>query len=390
MEKNAERIPAVDAIRGMALLGILYVHMHDGYNGFSSAGGTGWWNEAATWIYAELFLAKAYLVFSFLFGLSFALQLGRAEARGRDVRLRFLWRLALLFLFGIVNTLFYGGDILMVFAVFGAVLVPFWRVRASLAAGVAALLSLHLPFLFDACRGGESCLSPLCRLLDGLVRPMPDAATASWGALARWNMTDGLPARLSYMISSGRLCSMLAMFLWGMLAGRAGLYGTSPGARRFWKRAGCASCAGAALFLLLEAAAPFASLPAWEKTLAAWRNMAEAMLFLSVCFLVLNRPAWAKASLPFRAAGRASLSCYVGQSVLGTMLLFGWGAGLGSTLTAGTNALLVVAIFAVQCVVCLWWLRRYRFGPLEWLWRSATYGRMQPLRKRESTAPAAR
>lgn len=382
MGNGLQRLPAIDAIRGLALFGILYVHLHDCYNGYPSAGGIGWWNEAASWVYREVFLAKAYLVFSFLFGLGFALQLGRAEARGVDFRGRFLWRLVLLLAFGMVNTLFYGGDILMVFAVFGAVLVPCWRVRSGVLAGVALLLTAQLPRLADAlCGMPGGCVAPLTQILDARVGPMPDCMTSSWAAIACWNMTDGLVARLSYLISSGRLGSILAMLLWGLLVGRCGLATGSVWAKRFWVR--CAAGALVALGVLSWVAAEVVEgsrfhPAAWEAAVGAWKNDAAVALFLSVCFLVLDREALHGWFAPFRAAGRMSLSCYIGQSVVGTMLLFGWGAGLAPRLTALESALWCAGLFALQACLCRWWLRRYRFGPLEWLWRSATYGRVQP------------
>lgn len=380
MGSDRQRVPAIDAIRGMALLGILYVHLHDGYNGFPPAGGQGGWNVAANWIYSELFLAKAYLIFSFLFGLGFALQLGRAEARGHDLRGRFLWRLVLLFGFGIVNTLFYGGDILMVFAVFGAMLVPFWRVRPPFAVAAALLLSVQCPFVYDALSGEGSCLLSVCRVLDSHVSPMPDAAASSWATLARWNVTDGLWARLSYMIASGRLGAMLAMFLWGMLVGKSGLYGLSASTQRFWRIVGFAAAGAWVAFPVLEASLPQQARP-WIPALASWENMAGAAVFLG-CFLSL-RPSWQRFFRLFCAAGRASLSCYIAQNMAGTLLLFGWGMGLGGRLTAAESALLALSLFAVQSTLCLFWFGRYRFGPLEWLWRSATYGRLQPMRAGE-------
>lgn len=390
MRNDRQRVPAIDAIRGMALFGILYVHLHDGYNGFPSVEGQGWWNVAATWVYGELFLAKAYLVFSFLFGLGFALQLGRAEARGCDFRGRFLWRLVLLFGFGIVNTLFYGGDILMVFAVFGAALVPFWRVRLPFAVAVALFLSAQCPFVFDALFAQQSCLLAVCRTLDSHVSPMPEAAASSWAALARWNVTDGLWARLSYMISSGRLGAMLAMFLWGMLAGRSGLYGVSAATKPFWRSVAFAAAGAWVAILTLGGFFPLPQAHAWAQAIASWKNMAEASLFLGACFFTLEWPAWQMALRPFCAAGRASLSCYIVQNIVGTLLLFGWGMGLGERLTAGESALLAASLFAVQSAVCLWWFRHYRFGPLEWLWRSATYGHLQPLRQEDARAASCR
>lgn len=219
---------------------------------------------------------------------------------------------------------------------------------------------------------------------------MPDAAASTWATMARWNVTDGLWARLSYMISSGRLGGMLAMFLGGMLAGRHGFYGVSAAAKRFWRGV---LLVAAAVWLTLQAVGGVLPLPqanAWASVLAAWENMAGVGMFLSACFLTLDQPSRQRSLRPFCAAGRASLSCYIAQNIVGTLLLFGWGMGYGGQLTAGESALLAVFLFATQSAVCLLWFRYYRFGPLEWLWRSATYGRLQEMRSKDASALSCR
>lgn len=382
MGAGLQRIGAIDELRGLALLGILYVHLHDFYNGYPPAGGPGWWNEAATWVYREVFLAKAYAVFSFLFGVSFALQLGRAETRGEDFRLRFLWRLVLLLAFGVVDTLFYGGDILMVFAVFGVILVPFWRTRAWVVAAVAGVLMVRLPLLLVGQGAGEGAWqTPWVETCMAHVTPMPNCLEAPWGAIALWNITDGLWVRLAYMMASGRLETMLAMFLWGMLAGRCGLV-EGGSARAFWRR-----CAGGAVvvYAVLTWWSSAVEAGAWAGLVEGWRNDAAVAMFLSGWFLVSARERWNAWALPFRAAGRMSLSCYMVQNLAGTFLLFGWGAGLAPSLTAFGAALLCAGFFMLQALACRWWLKRYRFGPLEWLWRCGTYGEMQPLRIEEKS-----
>ncbi len=369
MEAVQPRVQAVDAIRAMALFGILFVHAHDFYNGFPPAGGEGLWNAAADWCYGELFLAKAYLIFSFLFGLSLSLQLMRSAERGVDFRGRFLWRLALLSGFGAADTLFYSGDILMIFAVFGAVPLLFYRVRTVRAVLSASFLCWGIPLLAAVFPAAADLIqNALCGWLEKGCAPAPPAGTASWGELARWNVTDGLPARLSYMIRSGRLWGMLAMFLWGMLAGRRGLYLPHPPARRLWK---AAAAAGGAVWLGVLLGAPAGDEP-WH----AWRTAAEnsgfAAFFLGTALLFFHSPRASRVSDILSPAGRMSLTCYMGQNVVFTWIFFGWGLNAARNFSAGQCAALVCAFYCVQILACRRWLRTFRQGPLEYLWRSGT------------------
>ena len=111
------RISSIDAVRALALLGILLVHSHDQFNIYFASLPESWLDPFTNWIYKNMLLAKAFLVFSFLFGLSFALQMSRAAVRGIDFRLRFCWRLILLAVFGLIHSFFYCGDILLIFAI---------------------------------------------------------------------------------------------------------------------------------------------------------------------------------------------------------------------------------------------------------------------------------
>jgi uncharacterized protein len=82
---------------------------------------------------------------------------------------------------------------------------------------------------------------------------------------------------------------------------------------------------------------------------------------------------------PVAAAGRMALSNYLAQSLIFAILFYGYGFGLFGRLDAATAAALGVALYAGQLWCSVWWLRRYRFGPFEWVWRSITYGRRQPM-----------
>ncbi len=315
-EERRPRIHVVDALRALALLGILLVHCHDYYNAAAPALHPGGWmaeaNGVADWLYRELFVSKAYLLFAFLFGLSTFLQLDHAERKGVDFRGRFMWRLALLVLFGLGHTLFYNGDVLMIFGVFGFVLVALYRVPSFVLACLAAVLCLNPGFVFDFLSGCEgfdsSCLTALSRSWGDGLSPAPAQATASWWELARWNVTDGLVARMSYMVYSGRLSFMLGMFLCGMLAGRAAMFDGAPEKKKLLVRLGCA---GVAVYAVLAAGVAVGLKPgfALERLLVSWQHVAFVAGFVGwVSLLMASRYVCGKLGW-LSCMGRMSVTC---------------------------------------------------------------------------------
>ncbi len=121
---------------------------------------------------------------------------------------------------------------------------------------------------------------------------------------------------------------------------------------------------------------------------ALWRIGVLALALAYVCGVVLlfRRAAWRRALYVFAPVGRMALTNYLGQSAVCVLLFFGWGLGwygrVGPTASFG----LTTVVFIAQAAFSSWWLRRFRFGPAEWAWRSLTYGRVQPFRSPPSTA----
>ena len=145
-----KRIEIIDALRGFSLAGIVIVHMVENYiaaptpEGALDATHTGVLDYVVDGFIMILLRGKFFALFSFLFGLSFFIQMDSAHQKGEDFRWRFLWRLLLLFAIGYLHHLFYRGDILTIYALLGVFLVPFYKVRNPLILGTAAVLFLGL------------------------------------------------------------------------------------------------------------------------------------------------------------------------------------------------------------------------------------------------------
>ena len=373
----SQRVDVVDALRGYALLGLFLVHCVERFELYWLDPQPDGWFE----LVFALFAGKAFAVFALLFGFSFATMMENERSRGGDFTLRFAWRLVLLFLIGTVHALVYRGDILQVLAAVGLVMIPFDRLRSpKLLLVCAALLFLQLPLLLRALAallGADwAAVPPLFWSDSGLAV----AATGSAGDVAAVNAGPGMASKWSYYAETGRLVEIAGLFLVGMVLQRQRLLADARERRGLWLSV---LLAGAAAWALSVVAAP-AFLPpgadaggapmvrtSLEAAFDQWRNLAATAFQVAAFVLLWQLPAGRilRALVP---AGRVTLTLYVGQSLVAVPLLYGFGLGLWDDLSHAEMVLWGVAAYALQIALAAWWLRHFRYGPLEWLWRAGT------------------
>ena len=368
---RAARITILDILRALALLGIVTVHAHDHFNLYLPMPPAEGWqaaaNSAADWAYEHLFVSKSFLLFSFLFGLSFFIQLDRQEQKGVDFRKRFMWRLALLFLLGLAHTLFYDGDILTIFGVLGFALVALYK-RGTPLLVILCLLCLMQPvaFMDTLSRAGLADLWPHS---SGWFHPASPAAG---------------PSR-EFLYAHGSW-GEAGLFILGMLAGRWQVFVDAPNKRRLFLRmlgiSGTLFLALLAARLLLTSRLDSALGTDAGHLLHQWENLAYTAAFVSAAVLLFTHPGLPLPSRLLSSTGKCTLTCYVSQTLVFTFLFFGWGLGLAQGMGPWACLCAAVAVFLLQAWACRLWLSRFLYGPLEWLWRTATMCRMQPFRKR--------
>jgi uncharacterized protein len=143
---------------------------------------------------------------------------------------------------------------------------------------------------------------------------------------------------------------------------------------------------GAATYLSIRASLPGqpAILPSGLLDTASFVPL--AMGFTAGLLLLLRSPSVRNAAAPLAAIGRMALSNYLAQSVILSLLFYGYGLGLSGRVGSAPAVLIGLIIYGTQALCSLWWLQRYRFGPVEWLWRSLTYGKWQPIRQDDTNA----
>ena len=384
-------------VRGFALFGVLLVNMY-GFGADSIA-----WNsptdQLAFAIMRVFFESKFWTLFSMLFGFGFAVQLQRAHARGVRILPPYLRRLAVLFAIGAAHALLFDGDILMLYAELGLGLLVVGRLptRALL------LLAVGLMLVF-----------PLVRLASALDRPAGSEEIRSVGEararLERAQRTDvyatgslaevaadnasAIPADpLEDVDSPESGLAVFAMFLLGFSVGRSGVLRDIPGyagpiARvRAWGLGfGLAAMAAERVLATTAGYAVFGSQRAGPGVqfagdlLFAFGTTALALGYAAMIVLAAQTLRGRAALAPLAGVGRLALTVYLTQTLMFTTLFYGYGFGQAFRLGPAAVTAWAVMIFAVQVVACQWWLKYFRFGPVEWLWRSVTYLKWQPLR----------
>ncbi len=326
---------------------------------------------------------KFYLLFAFLFGYSLTLMLRRGHAAGRA---RYRRRLVGLAVLGALHaTLFFVGDILLSYAVLGLVLLVLVR-RSDRVALRVAVVSLVVGF-------GVLALVAVLAVLDpeaggGFVEDSAsmDAALAGSFLDAARGRTLALPGVLA-VLGALNWAYALAMFCLGLVAGRRGLLAHPERFPDLWLRLG-----RAALFVGLPAGLVSAVLITGTGGSSPAQVVGVALGFAAAPALTGGYVALAvryRESRVLRAvapAGRMSLTGYLGESVLLSAVFCGWGIGLFGRLGAFAAALVALAVWALLEVFSHWWLRRFHYGPFEWVLRWWTRGSRPHLRRPPASA----
>ncbi|MCI5551390.1 MAG: DUF418 domain-containing protein [Clostridiales bacterium] len=380
-----QRILAVDALRGFAVMGIILLHNIEHFNFYSFPDDTGTLKALNTTLWDFLFFSfsgKAYAIFALLFGFTFFLQSRSAEKRGEDFRNRYMWRLVLLLGFGFVNSLFFPGEILVLYALLGFVLVPVrhWSDRALMILAIILMLQpVEWLKVIYACCVPEA--NPQ-QMVFSLGDVYPQLGGTSWWEMVKANFVTGQLASLNWAWCYGRVFQTASLFMIGLWIGRKGYFSSSSDvaldrSRHFWSLVLCLSLPLAVVmyyaksFVFSQVEQPFL-LTTLRTILNSWYNL-FFMLTLVGAFLMLYWVNEGKVQRILAPYGQMSLTDYVMQSVIGSFLYFGYGLGLHRVCGTTYSLLIGIVFFLAQLAFAHWWFRHYKRGPLESLWHKLTW-----------------
>jgi uncharacterized protein len=382
-EITSPRLHVVDALRGFAILSIMLLHNIEHFDFYFSPTNLPVWMPAVDkGIWETLFFlfgGKSYAIFALLFGLTFFIQSNNQEKKGNDFRGRFAWRLLLLLGFGFINSAFYQGDILTIYALIGFTLIPVAKL-SNKSVFIIAIILMVQPYEW-------------LNVISGMQHPdLKMANPASWAYFGKlgeyipgdsiiktWigNLTNGKTAVLLWTWEAGRVFQTSALFMLGMLAGRKKLFITSDTNTRFWIRTlVIATLAFIPLFILKNGLSSWIQSEAirrpMETIITSWSNMAFMFLLVSGFVVIYAKLSGGFLDI-FTPFGKMSLSNYMMQSILGSMIYYGFGLGLYQY-TGSTYCLLIgIALAVFQWFFCNWWLKTHKHGPLEGIWHKLTW-----------------
>jgi uncharacterized protein len=392
--RGSERLVLLDALRGFALFGVLLANLRDlslyGFlpeetrAGLATAGIDRWLDLTMT----ALVDGKSFTIFTLLFGIGFAMQAERARAAGNGMS-RYVRRLLVLLFIGLLHAyLLWWGDILRLYAVLGLFLLPVARWRPWMLALLGVVIAVFV--------------TPFIRQPMGLLLPqIGSAQSAAATALAAFqgpNYVAMLRANLAYDVWTriaawGLPFYVLGRLLLGAAIGRGRRLQDSEAHRRFWRRLFCLLLPlGIALtaFCICRDQGVFGPLRGWWRSEPAHAivrlarsggSLALGLAYVALFVLLFRIPAWRRWLQAFAPVGQMALTNYLLQTGIAIGIFYGVGFGFGPRFGMVAVVLIAAALFRAQIVLSRWWLERFHFGPLEWIWRSATYARLQPMRR---------
>ena len=416
----SERIQVLDVLRGFALFGMLVGNMADNAWPAQPVVLT-WWEPGdvtVVWFIALFVEGKFFSLFAFLFGLGFALQMQRAEARGVHFFPLYGRRLLMLLLIGLAHKLFFwDGDVLHSYAMWGFLLLLF-RDCSPRTIVRWAIIALLIPVVFWAAnfdfQEGQQGNWPeqpeqVAERMAAVKQRFAENAE-QWLAESEDQVTYGEMtaqrvkgffnrfSRPGFYLRG--LPNTLMLFLLGLFAGRRRIFENLPAHLPFIRKVmwwglglGLVCSLGWVLMVVVHEEVFDMRLGNWGQlrrlpfptallgvALTTIQKPALSLFYASAIVLLAQRAAWKKWLAPLAPVGRMALSNYLFQSLVYVTLFFSYGLGLMGMVGPALLTVLSVFVFVLQILLSRWWLTRFRFGPMEWLWRTLTYGKLQPLR----------
>ena len=401
---RSDRILSIDVLRGFAVLGILVMNIQSfsmigaaylnpySYGDLSGA-------NYAVWFLSHLLADSKFMtIFSLLFGAGVVLMASRREATDRPAAGIHYRRMFWLIVFGLLHGLFlWYGDILYAYGICGLVIYLFRRrsprflmIFGMLVVGVGSLLTMFwqvtLPYWPpEAIEQVEvEWWAPPPEEVQGEL----DAYRGEWSEQQVVRAPTAIFMETNHFLIE-TMWRAGGLMLIGMALFKLGVFGAGR-SRRFYIRM---TSLGFGFGLpIVVFGVLYCNDHAWDVRSAFfggsqfnyWGSLLVAAGWIGVVMLLCQHAGWDRTKGTLAAVGRMALSCYLLQTIICTTIFYGHGLGLYGSVSRVCQALIVVAVWALLLVFCPFWLQRFRFGPFEWLWRSLTYMKLQPLKVERS------
>ena len=380
------RIEYLDALRGIALLGIilanmvcysLYLYLSE--NQIENIG-LSRLDRVLDFFELMLIEGKFYTIFSILFGIGFSIILERSRSKNQNFIRFFLWRMTLLAFIGVIHAIFFWhNDILFFYACCGMLLIPMARLSHRSIFFVTLTMFL-IPLGIKMTFGTTTDLFLQIRdqLFDKFgftINNRVDVWTSgNWKNILQLNLSMWF-SQFQFVIGNGMIFKIFGSFLIGFLVGRKKLHERlielKPKLKKlaFW---------GIIIGLILNFiyASNFYT-DSWKLTLSeAFGILPLSLGYVALAALFWQSNRFKKGMSLFVPVGRMALTNYIFQSVICTLIFYNTGLALGAEYGPSSYLLLGLIVYGCQVIFSKIWLIKFQFGPLEWLWRSLTYGKL--------------
>lgn len=405
-----QRILVLDALRGFALLGVILIHMLQRFGvGFGFANTAKEMlqfpalDKIFQWIGTHIIMGRFINIFALLFGLSFFIQMDRAAKKGIDFRGRFVWRMLILMALGILSHSFYSVEIISIYAFFGLLMIPLYKVKNRI------LLILFSFFLFGGPRVIQTVhhnyeisteqadkKSPGSFEQPGEIRE--HIMNPSFINSAKYNYKEQFTSKLRYQFSYfGRGYITFALFLFGLFLGRIRFFEKIEEHKARNYKIFIGLLAATVFFIVIKSLMPEQNFRVFFRaeglTISSTLLIAKALDDISLVissgaltmgFILLYQSRKVGKYLNVLAPyGRTALTNYILQGLFGCLLFSSW--AWGNTFSgwgAASLFFLGLIIYVLQIIFSRYWLRYFLYGPIEWLWRSLTYLQIQPYKRK--------
>ncbi|MBK7561499.1 MAG: DUF418 domain-containing protein [Chitinophagaceae bacterium] len=410
-----ERETFMDVLRGFAILGIFIANLGSGFSWYEeNAHATGpflleGWDHKMQFLHHMFIEGKFYSIFSLLFGWGIALQVKRGMAKGINAVPTIRRRLLFMLLLGAVHLMIWPGDIVFFYALVGFLLIPLRKFsnKTLLITGVLLILSpvllywLKMTFpdlnypskkLFETGGWVDSQINTKFNNIKSQEEYMAAIKNSTWWDVLKGNIA-GFFYRYGYLFFVSRIPKVLGMFLIGYVVGRSDFYKNLLQHKKllYW-----IICMG--LVIGLPANYYLGHYMTWYnndyfnlKMKGLYQTIAYAlgvvplaMTYVALFMLSFQSAAGKKILSVLAPVGKMAFSNYILQSLTGNFVFLGAGLGYMGQIGPVYYTLFGIGFFILQIILSTQWLKYFNYGPLEWLWRSATYKKWQPMIKRTS------
>lgn len=384
LPNHKPRIEIVDALRGVAVMAIMLLHNVEHFNFYKfPEAANSFMKSLDTTLWDGLFFVfagKAFAIFSLLFGFSFFIQYKNQQDRGHNFRGRFLWRLLLLFFIGCFNAMFFPGEILVLYSIIGGVLVLScrWSNRTVLIVAILLLLQPMEWVKFVQALLNPDAVQEAAQWRVHMQNYYPYLSKPEFFAMVKSNLWDGQLFSILWAYGHGRFYQTAALFLFGMLLGRGERFSNLDKQQKFWRKT---LLIGAICFVPLyfftksipDILSVKSAITPLNTIFSSFKNIAFMAAIVAGIVLLWQTARGFKIFKIFVPYGKMSLTNYITQSMIGSFIYFEYGLGLWDDFGITASFATGIVLFVTQLLFCKWWLKHFRYGPFEYLWRQATW-----------------